>query len=99
VVKYQTGQWDRANPELGQFDLIIASDVLYERDHPDMLAGFLDQHAQENASIIVVDPDRGNRNAFVRAMQRKGYVLDLQKAGLHQSTGEAYKGHFLNFQR
>lgn len=99
ILKYQTGQWDRANPGLGQFDLIIASDVLYERDHPEMLASFLDRHAQENASIIVVDPDRGNRNAFARAMQRKGYALDLQKADLRQSSGEAYKGHFLTFQR
>jgi uncharacterized protein YutD len=26
-----------------------------------------------------------------------GYSLDIQRAGSKQSTGEAYKGHFLNF--
>ena len=99
MVKYQTGQWDRNNPALGRFDLIIASDVLYERSHPEMLAGFLDQHAQEDATIIVVDPDRGNRNAFTRAMQRLGYVADLQKAQAQQITGESYKGHLLTLRR
>jgi predicted nicotinamide N-methyase len=79
--------------------LIIASDVLYERSHPEMLAGFLDQHAQEDATIIVVDPDRGNRNAFTRAMQRLGYVADLQKALARQITGESYKGHLLTLRR
>jgi 2-polyprenyl-3-methyl-5-hydroxy-6-metoxy-1,4-benzoquinol methylase len=99
MVKYQTGQWDRINPALGRFDLIIASDVLYERSHPEMLAGFLDQHAQEDATIIVVDPDRGNRNAFTRAMQHLGYSADLQKAGATQITGETYKGHLLTLRR
>jgi predicted nicotinamide N-methyase len=98
-VKYQTGQWDRSNPALGRFDLIIASDVLYERCHPEMLAGFLDRHAQEDATIIVVDPDRGNRNAFTRAMQRLGYAADLQRASATQITGEAYKGHLLTLRR
>ena len=99
VVKYQTGQWDHPNPALGLFDLLIASDVLYERDHPEMLAGFLDRHAANQATIIVVDPDRGNRNAFAQAMQSRGYASEMQKAGSHQMTGEAYKGHFLTFRR
>ena len=98
-LKYQTGQWDRVNPGLGRFDLIIASDVLYERDHPEMLAGFLDRHAADDASIIVVDPDRGNRNAFAHAMLRMGYTMDLRRAGLQQQSGEAYKGHFLTLRR
>lgn len=99
TLKYQCGRWDRDNPGLGIFDLIIASDVLYERDQPAMLAAFLNRHAAAHASIIVLDPDRGNRNAFARAMQAQGYSFRLHRAGLRQSTGEAYKGHFLNFNR
>lgn len=99
ALRYATGQWDRTNPNLGRFDLIIASDVLYERDHPAMLANFLNRHAQPQTTIIVVDPDRGNRNAFARAMQSMGYSYDLQIAGLRQNSGEAYKGHFLHFWR
>jgi len=98
-LKYQTGHWGRENPELGRFDLIIASDVLYERDQPDTLSRFIDRHSAEEVNVIVLDPDRGNRNGFCRKMVALGYVLDLQRAGVTQTTGEPYKGHFLNFRR
>lgn len=98
-LKYQTGHWGRENPELGRFDLIIASDVLYERDQPDTLSRFIDRHSADAVDVIVLDPDRGNRNGFCRKMVALGYTLDMQRAGLRQTTGEAYKGHFLNFRR
>jgi predicted nicotinamide N-methyase len=99
VLKYQTGHWGRENLGLGQFDLIIASDVLYERDQPETLSQFIHQHSADPVNIIVLDPDRGNRNGFCRKMEALGYTLDLQRAGSTQSTGEAYKGHYLNFSR
>ena len=99
VLKYQTGHWGRENLGLGQFDLIIASDVLYERDQPETLSQFIHLHSADPVNIIVLDPDRGNRNGFCRKMEALGYTLDLQRAGNTQSTGEAYKGHFLNFSR
>lgn len=98
-LKYQTGHWGRENPELGRFDLIIASDVLYERDQPDTLSSFIDRHSADTVDIIVLDPDRGNRNGFCRRMVSLGYTANLERAGSTQSTGEAYKGHFLNFNR
>lgn len=99
ALKYQTGHWGHENLALGQFDLIIASDVLYERDQPETLSQFIHLHSADPVHIIVLDPDRGNRNGFCRRMQTLGYTLDLQRAGSTQSTGEAYKGHFLNFSR
>lgn len=96
-LKYKTGQWDRSNPDLGKFDLIIASDVLYERNQPGMLANFIQLHAHTNTNIIVVDPDRGNRNAFCRQMANNNFVVEMHRANRKQSTGEAYKGHFLHF--
>ena len=98
-LRYHIGHWARANPGLGQFDLIIASDVLYERDQPDILAQFIDAHAAPGADIIVLDPDRGNRNRFCSRMQTLGYRVEMRRAGLTQNTGEAYKGHFLNFKK
>ena len=99
IIKYQTGNWSRDNFALGKFDLLIASDVLYERDQPDVLAQFMDQHAHAHSDIIVLDPDRGNRNEFCRRMVARGFTVDLQRAGTHQMTGEAYKGHFVTFRR
>ncbi|GAB3267973.1 class I SAM-dependent methyltransferase [Chitinimonas naiadis] len=99
ALKYQTGNWGKDNPELGRFDLIIASDVLYERGQPETLSSFIELHANDDVDVIIVDPDRGNRNPFCRLMASQGYVLDLQRAARQQSDGEAYKGHFLNFSR
>ena len=98
-LKYETGHWGRENLGLGRFDLIIASDVLYERDQPDTLSRFIDRHSADVVEVIVLDPDRGNRSGFCRRMQALGYTLDMRRAGAVQTTGEPYKGHFLNFQR
>ncbi len=96
---YRTGHWDRDNQSLGRFDLIIASDVLYERNQPATLAGFIDRHAERRASVIIVDPDRGNRNAFCRRMAAAGFSSVVSRAAATQQSGERYKGHFLHFCR
>lgn len=96
-LKFQTGDWGGSNPKLGQFDLIIGSDVLYERQQPEQLAGFIDRHATAAAEIIIVDPDRGNRVGFCRAMEKLGYECEAKRAGAFTENGEAYKGRFLTF--
>lgn len=99
ALKYQTGNWERHNPELGLFDLIIASDVLYERNQPETLSQFIQRHATPQAMVIIVDPDRNNRRVFCQKMSALGFVLSIQTAARTQRTGEPYKGHILTFQR
>jgi predicted nicotinamide N-methyase len=98
---YQAGNWalDDANglSGLGRFDLIIGSDVLYERQQPAQLARFIDQHALAGAQVIIVDPDRGNRSAFCREMTTLGYGLTMSAADPTLESGEGYKGRFLSF--
>lgn len=45
--------------ELGKFDLIIGSDLLYERDHAILLSNFINAHANDKAMVILVNPNRG----------------------------------------
>ena len=96
-LKYQTGDWAGSNPELGNFDLIIGSDVLYERQQPAQLATFLHHHAAPGAEIIIVDPDRGNRAGFCREMATLGYGCTTRQAERFLETGAPYKGRFLTF--
>ena len=84
---------------LGRFDLIIGSDVLYERQQPEQLARFIDQHATPDAQVVIVDPDRSNRSAFCRAMAALGYRLSMTPAETRLESGEAYKGRLLRFRR
>ncbi|AMK78484.1 MULTISPECIES: class I SAM-dependent methyltransferase [Methylomonas] len=96
-LQYKTGNWSTRNPGLGQFDLIIGSDVLYERQQPEQLAKFIDRHAAPNAQIIIVDPDRGNRVGFCREMTDLGYGCTSRIAERLTENGERYKGRFLTF--
>ncbi|AOW15408.1 methyltransferase type 12 [Hydrogenophaga crassostreae] len=98
---YHAGNWaiDDADGAsgLGRFDLIVGSDVLYERQQPDQLARFIDQHALPEAEVIIVDPDRGNRSAFAKAMAALGWSMKMTTAAKTQENGDPYKGRFLNF--
>jgi predicted nicotinamide N-methyase len=98
---YQAGNWALDDADgtsgLGRFDLIIGSDVLYERQQPAQLARFIDQHASVGAEVIIVDPDRGNRSAFCREMAALGYGLTMTAADRTLENGEGYKGRFLSF--
>jgi len=96
---YETGNWSRANPALGRFDLIIGSDLLYDREQPKILSAFIDLHSATEVEVIILDPDRGNRTPFCREMALLGYSHAATTAASHQESGEAYKGRFLNFRR
>ena len=98
-LKHAAGNWASANPELGEFDLIIGSDVLYERDQPAMLAAFIGRHAAALAEVLIVDPDRGNRATFCKAMLLQDFALEETRADGRLENGEAYKGRFLRFRR
>lgn len=100
---YQAGNWESTaatdNPALGRFDLIVGSDLLYERQQPAQLAAFIFRHATPRAVVIIVDPDRGNRVAFSRDMAALGFKLSMQVADRQLENGESYKGRFLSFTR
>ena len=100
---YMPGNWavDDADGAsgLGKFDLIVGSDVLYERQQPEQLARFIDQHASHGAEVIIVDPDRGNRSAFGKAMATLGWAMEMIAAAKTQENGDAYKGRFLHFSK
>lgn len=98
-IPFQTGSWADHDPALGRFDVIIGSDVLYERDQPDMLSRFIERHSSPEVEVIIVDPDRGNRAKFSRHMADLGYAHSEQRAADHLASGEPYKGRILNYRR
>ncbi|MFY7864589.1 class I SAM-dependent methyltransferase [Roseateles sp.] len=84
----------------GRFDLIIGSDVLYERDEEGLLAAFIAKHAMPASQVMIIDPDRGNRAAFSKRMAALGY--SLQDSPIKTSASAealAYKGRLLHYTR
>ncbi|AEG00029.1 class I SAM-dependent methyltransferase [Methylomonas methanica] len=98
-IKFETSDWSETDSALGEFDLIIGSDLLYERQQPGQLAAYIHRHAAPSAEIIIVDPDRGNRVDFCRHMHTLGYGLSMRKADKRLETGDRYKGRFLTFSK
>lgn len=98
ALRYQRGDWAADNPALGRFDLIVGSDVLYERDQPGLLSAFIERHSQDAAEVMIVDPDRGNRSAFNRDMARLGFERSERRI-TQLPDGTAYKGRVLGYLR
>ncbi|MDX8404131.1 MAG: histidine kinase, partial [Mariprofundaceae bacterium] len=65
--------WEDGNSSLGEFDLIIGSDLLYERGHAEMLSGFIDDHAKPHCEVIIIDPGRAHHARFSKQMVKLGY--------------------------
>lgn len=84
----------------GRFDLIMGSDVLYERDDSGGLARFIEDHTQPSAEVWIVDPHRGNRPAFNRRMAHLGFDLCEQRLDrLATPLHTAYRGRMLTYTR
>jgi SAM-dependent methyltransferase len=96
---YQHGDWATANPLLGRFDLIVGSDVLYDRGQPDQLCAFIELHAHAKVEVVIVDPDRGNRPAFNRGMQGLGFERRERTVNALPGSGLPYKGRVLSYRR
>jgi predicted nicotinamide N-methyase len=99
AMKYHTGQWTTPHAGLGQFDLIIGSDVLYERSHPQQLSDFIDRHSAESVEVIVVDPNRGHRSRFTQHMQALGFAYAMTNVDGALNDGAPYRGRMLHFTR
>ena len=84
----------------GQFDLVVGSDLLYERDAQGDAAAFIGRHTAPSAEVWIVDPDRGNRPAFNRRMADLGFGLHEERLDRAAGPGfERYKGRLLVYRR
>lgn len=66
--------WEDADSDLGTFDLIIGSDVLYESEHYSQLASFVDAHSNAASTTIIVDPGRKQHARFSKVMVSNGFT-------------------------
>jgi predicted nicotinamide N-methyase len=104
-MKYRRGHWGMRETGAkgdvhGAYDLIIGSDLLYERDADGLLAAFIGRHAAPAAQVWIVDPDRGNRPAFNRQMAHAGFGMHEERLDqLATPDCVAYRGRLLTYRR
>jgi 2-polyprenyl-3-methyl-5-hydroxy-6-metoxy-1,4-benzoquinol methylase len=98
-IEFQTGNWNTKNPELGKFNNIIASDILYEPRHVLLASAFIEQHASPVVKVTVLDPSRGFHRLFSREMQNIGFTHTFEDLRDYPLNGNKRKGFILRFSR
>ncbi|MBU1332368.1 MAG: methyltransferase domain-containing protein [Gammaproteobacteria bacterium] len=98
-IPYRQCDWAETDGTLGVFDLIIGSDLLYERSHPALLAGFIARHGADGCRVLIVDPARGNAARFSRLMAEQGYRQLADRINLLADPLLPFRGRILKYQR
>jgi len=98
-IPFFTCDWADDNPNMGLFDILIGSDLLYEPNHPELLSHFIEQHAAVNARILITDPNRRQQKHFSHLMQELGYACISTIISSELAKSMAYKGKLLCYQK
>jgi len=91
--------WGDHDSGLGRFDLIIGSDLLYEREHVELLADFIDRHARPHCEVIIVDPGRGHHARFSKRMVSLGFAHSQRSPKHEDEQRQAFSGQILRYLR
>ena len=67
--------WRDMASDLGRFDVVAASDVLYERAYGPLVAGALDRLLANDGIALLADPGRVGRDEFLHALERLRLVV------------------------
>ena len=91
--------WTLPQPTLGRFDLIIGSDLLYERGHAEQLSILIANHSQSGAEVLITDPGRGNSSAFTTALKLQGFAVDEVRSAFDDGDVAPFRGRLLSYRR
>ncbi|MFI5310233.1 MAG: class I SAM-dependent methyltransferase [Gemmatimonadales bacterium] len=70
--------WRTLPPNLGRFDLVLASDVLYERPYAALIAAAIVATLAPGGVALVADPGRTALLAFVTACEQRGCAIGVR---------------------
>jgi ETFB lysine methyltransferase len=96
---FRTAWEDTLDSEMEKFDLIIGSDLLYERQHSEALSLFIQHFAKSKCEVIIVEAGRGYRANFTKRMEELGFHFEQLRAISPRTKPDAFKGRILQFCR
>jgi hypothetical protein len=70
--------WRKLPARLARFDVVVASDVLYERAYGPLVAGVLAATLKPLGIAVVADPGRVGREEFIRALDPLGLRVSMK---------------------
>lgn len=98
-VQFHQLRHGRELPTLGNFDLIIASDVLHDRSQAEVIANVVRHHAKPRAEVVLTDPGLSSRDEFSQILVKQRFALKLTRCRMHDSDQEPYRGQLLHYSR
>lgn len=98
-ISFVNASWSDKLPDLGDFDLILGSDVLYEPRHIETLAPFLNLHARSRSEVVIVDPDRGQLEDFRKEMSEYGFTCESNRPTFLDRSTASFEGVVDRFTR
>jgi predicted nicotinamide N-methyase len=99
IIAFQRVDWADKTDQLGRFDLIIGSDLLYEDEHVNLLADFIENHSKPACEVIIIDPGRGRKSKLSSRMDKYGYTNSHTRPVHTDYLEQPFKGYILKFWR
>lgn len=91
TVKYQRYNWRDPAEDVGKFDVVMGSDVLYESKHPGEVAAALIKLMKPGGEILLADPGRNYLKPFIAAMVGAGFNFDVESRRITVTEVTVYK--------
>ena len=98
-IPFAARSWSDEDLDLGSFDLVIGSDILYEPKHSSRLPAFLDRHIAPGGQALIVDPDRGQLDQFQAEMDARGFSSESWAPEFVDHLDTPYLGKVCRFSR
>src|SRR5687767_7029456 len=77
LIETRAADWRRFPHDMGRFDIVVASDVLYEKEHAALIASALDRTMTGRATAIIADPGRLAAPDFVEQCKERGMPVAI----------------------
>jgi ETFB lysine methyltransferase len=79
--------WRDLPRDLGEFDVVVAADVLYEHTYGELVADAIVESLSAEGFALIADPGRLSLPAFLLAIEERGLVVD-EKWDVPWAVGE-----------
>lgn len=77
LIDTRAADWRRFPHDLGRFDLVAASDVLYEREYAELIASVIDRTLTARGTAVIADPGRLAAPQFVEQARERGMIAGI----------------------
>lgn len=79
LIDTRVADWRRFPHDIGRFELVVGSDVLYEPSHAGLIAAVLDRTLSARGTAIIADPGRLAAGQFIEECRERGMPVAISE--------------------